>query len=103
MKERCLNLSHSESCRCGAGPIRCGWCLTDEHDETDCPRIAAFRVATDHGVIDPMHDEDEMSVVDRLHRLRAYTRGLLTDMRRAGVQPSPETLALTPPLDSFEP
>lgn len=81
----------------------CSWCLTDDHAEATCAKIAAFRAATTHGVIDPMHDEPDMSVVDRLHRLRAYARGLLTDMRRAGLSPSPETLALTPPLDSFDP
>lgn len=80
----------------------CRWCL-DRHDESSCARLAAIRAATNHGAIDPMHDEPEMAVVDRLHRLRAFTRGLLTDMRRAGLQPSPETVALTPPLDSFEP
>ena len=80
----------------------CSWCLALDHVLADCSKVEAFRVATTHGVIDPMHDEPDMSVVDRLHRLRAFTRGLLTDMRRAGVSPSPETVALTPPLDAFE-
>jgi hypothetical protein len=80
----------------------CSWCL-EPHATASCPRIAQLPVLQSHGVIDPMHDEPDMSVVDRLHRLRAFTRGLLADMRRAGVQPSPETVALTPPLDSFEP
>jgi hypothetical protein len=81
----------------------CSWCLESSHTLANCPKAAALNVVRVHGVIDPMHDEPEMSVVDRLHRLRAFTRGLLTDMRRAGVSPSPETAALTPPLDSFEP
>lgn len=81
----------------------CPWCLDPSHTIDACPKISTFRVATTHGVIDPMHDEPDMSVVDRLHHLRAYTRGLLTDMRRAGLQPSQETVALTPPLDSFDP
>lgn len=83
--------------------MRCDWCSTDDHTEQECARIAAFRVATDHGIADPMHDEPDMDVVDRLHQLRAFCRGLLTDMRRAGIEPSPETQALTPPLDQFNP
>lgn len=82
--------------------MRCGFCLEKGHLKADCPRLGVILVATDHGVIDPMTVGEEMGVVDRLHRLRAYTRGLLTDMKRAGVSPSAETLALTPPLDSFD-
>ncbi len=81
--------------------MRCDWCLTDDHPIEHCQKIAAFRVVTEHGVIDPMAGEDETPLVDRLHRLRAYTRGLLCDMRRAGLEPSPETVALTPALDDF--
>lgn len=80
----------------------CVFCRDPKHSLNECPKVEAFKVATAHGITDPMHDEPEMDVVDRLHRLRAYTRGLLTDMRRAGLTPSPETVALTPPLDSFD-
>lgn len=83
--------------------MNCDWCSTNDHTMPECPKIKALPVVATYGVIDPMHDEPDVAVVDRLHRLRAYCRGLLTDMRRAGVSPSPETLLLTPPLDSFEP
>lgn len=82
---------------------QCTWCMALDHSAPNCPKISTFTVATAHGIADPMHDEPDMSVVDRLHQLRAYCRGLLTDMRRAGVEPSPETKALTPALDSFDP
>lgn len=80
----------------------CNWCREPGHTIATCPKAAQLRVVAAHGVIDPMDADEEMSVVDRLHRLRAYTRGLLTDMRRAGLEPSPETKALTPPLDNLE-
>jgi hypothetical protein len=79
----------------------CFFCL-ENHAPESCAKIEQLKTVRDFGITDPMHDEPDMAVVDRLHRLRAYTRGLLTDMRRAGLNPSPETVALTPPLDSFE-
>lgn len=80
----------------------CVFCLAPDHLIQHCPSAKALAVLQAHGVIDPMAEEPDMAIVDRLHRLRAYVRGLLTDMRRAGLEPSPETVALTPPLDHFE-
>lgn len=81
----------------------CTFCLQPGHLIQECPDAKRFIIVREHGVIDPMDEEVEMSVVDRLHRLRAFTRGVLADLRRAGGELSPETLALRPPLDSFDP
>lgn len=80
----------------------CTFCGVPGHQIHDCPEAKRFIIVREHGVFDAMHDEPDVSLVDRLHRLRAFTRGLLCDLRRAGVELSPETKALTPPLDNLE-
>jgi hypothetical protein len=80
--------------------MRCGFCLCPGHDKQDCPTLlhAPVRDVEDTPPADA-HD----ALVLRLFTLRAYARGLLADLHAAGRQPSPETLALTPPSDSLEP
>jgi hypothetical protein len=81
---------------------RCSWCLTADHEESECSRIAQFRVVADHGIVDPMTDEDD-SVHNRIHALRAALRGVLVEARRIGLVFSPETAALIANADSFDP
>lgn len=42
---------------------RCSWCLTADHDETHCPRIAGLKVLSEHGVIDPATAEEVNDVL----------------------------------------
>lgn len=82
----------------------CRFCLQHGHLKSDCPRVGVIRVATEHGVIDPMTADEPMDVLAlRCFALRAFARGLLADLHAAGLQPSEATLALAPEHDTFDP
>lgn len=77
--------------------VRCRFCLTNEHDEPSCERMAQFAVVQSHGIIDPMTADDvNDQLALRMMRERmakgAY-RKLCLD---AGVVIPPEVLDLDP-------
>ena len=76
---------------------RCGWCLTGDHDEAHCPRIAGLKVVGEFGVIDPATADDVNDVLAlRMIAWRTYAGQLRREMREAGLTPSEQTESLNP-------
>ena len=76
---------------------RCGWCLTGDHDEAHCPRIAGLKVVGEFGVIDPATAEEVNDVLSlRMIAYRTVKNAMLGYANEKGFTYPPSILALDP-------
>lgn len=76
---------------------RCSWCLSPEHLLEQCSKVAAFKVATEHGIIDPMAAEEVNDAVAlRMIAWRTAYFALLGWVKTTGQVPPDAILALNP-------
>lgn len=94
MNERCLNLSHSESCRCGAGWVRCAFCFKSGHVKDDCPEVGIIRVRTEEATASPV--EVNEALAERMMLYRAAKNALIGYAQAQGFAFPASILAVDP-------